>query len=64
METLRRRLAELMEDGEKREMAAKEDRSQVDVVWCCAGVVVVVVVANGRLFCVSWQRVCPLWRRS
>lgn len=37
METLQQQLAELMEDGKKRETAAKEDRSQVDVVWCCAG---------------------------
>lgn len=41
METLQQQLAELMEDSRKRETAAKEDRSQVGVVWCRAGGVLV-----------------------
>lgn len=41
METLQQQLAELMEDGKKREAAPKEDRSEVNAVWCRAGGVVV-----------------------
>lgn len=64
METLQQQLAELLEDGRKREEAPKQDKSQVkggSAAGCwCAGAVVV----HPRLFCVSWQRVCLLWRRS
>lgn len=41
METLRQQLAELMEDGEKREASPEEDKSQVMGVCCQAGDVMV-----------------------
>lgn len=50
METLQRQLAELMEDGKKREAAPKEDKSEVSGAWWPAGGLLVV---NQRLFCVS-----------
>lgn len=37
METLQQQLAELMEDGKKREAGPKEDKSEVNGVWRRAG---------------------------
>lgn len=66
IENLRQQLAELTKENESREVLATKEKNKVSGVqgWMMMMLMKMVVVADQWLLCVSWQRVCLLWRQS